>query len=120
MKVGKVSNSFIISSLRLDGNFHLSEGLVVRAHIKKSPYGIDSIGDVTSDVYCPGIFKRNYTKNGIPFLGGSDIQKNYYDCGKYLKVSTTNIIFFIKNIYYGRKGQCTENLFLSPWLTAPG
>ncbi len=89
MKVGKVSNSFIISSLRLDGNFHLSEGLVVRAHIKKSPYGIDSIGDVTSDVYCPGIFKRNYTKNGIPFLGGSDIQKNYYDCGKYLKVSTT-------------------------------
>lgn len=89
MKVGKVSNSFIAESLRLDGNFHLSEGLIVRALIKKSPYGMESIGDVSSDIYCPGIFKRNYTKTGIPFLGGSDIQKSYYDSGKYLRKSTT-------------------------------
>ena len=89
MKVGVVNQSFMLSSLRLDGNFHLSDGLVVRAHINKSPYGIKNIGDVTSRVYCPGIFKRNYTKTGIPFLGGSDIQKNYYNCGKYLRKSTT-------------------------------
>ena len=89
MKVGKVSNSFIAESLRLDGNFHLSEGLIVRALIKKSPYGMESIGDVSSDIYCPGIFKRNYTKTGIPFLRGSDIQKSYYDSGKYLRKSTT-------------------------------
>lgn len=89
MKVGFVDHNFMLKSLRLDGNFHLSEGLVVRAQIKKSPYGIKKISEVTSRVYCPGIFKRNYTKTGIPFLGGSDIQKNYYNCGKYLRKSTT-------------------------------
>lgn len=89
MKVGKVTNTFVLSSLRLDGNFHLSEGLVIRAQIKKSPYGTSNIGSVTSRIYCPGIFKRNYTKTGIPFLGGSDIQKNYYNCGKYLRKETT-------------------------------
>ncbi len=89
MKLGVIDSKFVLTNLRLDGKFHLSEGLEVRRLVKKSPYGYSSIGDVTSDIYCPGIFRRNYTNSGTPFLGGGDIQKNNYDCGKYLRASTT-------------------------------
>ena len=53
--------------------------------IKNSPYGLSTIRDITKDIYCPGIFRRNYTKSGYAFLGGGDIQKADYDSGKYLK-----------------------------------
>lgn len=89
MKTGIVDNKFVLSHIRLDGKFHLSEGLEVRSVIKHSPYGYCTIGDVTSDIYCPGIFRRNYTKSGVPFLGGGDIQKADYDSGKYLRKITT-------------------------------
>ena len=89
MRSGIVSSKFVLSQMRLDGNFHLSEGLTVRNNINKSPYGVTHISDVTSDVYCPGIFRRNYVSSGIPFLGGGDIQKQDLDSGKYLRKSTT-------------------------------
>lgn len=89
MKKGVVNSTFIRSNLRFDGKFHLSEGLNVRHIIKKSPYGNCLIDDVTSDIYCPGIFRRNYTKSGTPFLGGGDIQKAKYDSGKFLRKKTT-------------------------------
>ncbi len=89
MKTGATNSKFVMSNLRLDGKFHLSEGLEVRKLIKRSPYGYDIIKNVTSDIYCPGIFHRNYTSSGIPFLGGGDIQKASYDSGKYLREKTT-------------------------------
>ena len=89
MKQGAVDISFIRSNLRFDGKFHMSEGLEVRHLIYNSPYGTTTIGDVTSEIFCPGIFRRNYTKTGIPFLGGGDIQKASIDSGKYLRVKTT-------------------------------
>lgn len=89
MRSGAVSSKFICSQMRLDGKFHLSEGLSVRKGVEKSPYGVVPIADVTSDVYCPGIFRRNYVNDGIPFLGGGDIQKQILDSGKYLRKSTT-------------------------------
>lgn len=89
MKTGIVESKFVFSNFRLDGKFHLSEGLEVRKSIHQSPYGCRLIKDVTSDIYCPGIFRRNYTSSGIPFLGGGDIQKADYDSGKYLRERTT-------------------------------
>ena len=89
MKKGVVDSAFVRSNLRFDGKFHLSEGLEVRHLINRSPYGNSLINDVTSDIYCPGIFRRNYTKSGTPFLGGGDIQKADYDSGKYLRARTT-------------------------------
>ena len=89
MKKGVIESTFIRSSLRFDGKFHLSEGLEVRHIINHSPFGNSLIRDVTSDIYCPGIFRRNYTKTGTPFLGGGDIQKADYDSGKYLRAKTT-------------------------------
>lgn len=89
MKQQIVEARFIRTTLRFDANFHLSEGLIVRSTIKKSPYGNSLISDVTSNIYCPGIFRRNYTKSGVPFLGGGDIQKEELDSGKYLRAKST-------------------------------
>lgn len=89
MKQQIVEARFIRSTLRFDAKFHLSEGLIVRSTIKKSPYGNSLISDVTSNIYCPGIFRRNYTKSGVPFLGGGDIQKEKLDSGKYLRAKST-------------------------------
>lgn len=75
--------------MRLDGSFHLSDGLQVRKLVNNSPYGTKSISDVTSEIYCPGIFRRNYVSSGTPFLGGGDIQKQDLDSGKYLRKKTT-------------------------------
>lgn len=89
MKVGTVTQKFIVSQMRLDGKFHLSDGLKVRALINKSPYGLKKIKDICSDIYCPGIFRRHYVKSGTAFLGGGDIQKSDLDSGKYLRESST-------------------------------
>ncbi len=89
MKAENVNSSCFFPNLRLDSNYHLSEGLKVRKIVNQSPYGVCKIKDVTSDIYCPGIFKRHYTTSGIPFLGGSDIQKVDYDSRKYLRIETT-------------------------------
>lgn len=89
MKFSSVRSKFVVSQMRLEGSFHLSDGLEVRKLVSRSPYGTTEIKDVTSDIYCPGIFKRNYVKSGIPFLGGGDIQKQDLDSGKYLRKKNT-------------------------------
>lgn len=89
MKISSVKSKFVVSQMRLDGSFHLSDGLEVRKLVSKSPYGTTEIKDVSSKIYCPGIFKRNYVKSGIPFLGGGDIQKQDLDSGKYLREKNT-------------------------------
>ena len=89
MKFSSVRSKFVVSQMRLDGSFQLSDGLEVRKLVSRSPYGTTEIKDVTSDIYCPGIFKRNYVKSGIPFLGGGDIQKQDLDSGKYLRKKNT-------------------------------
>ena len=89
MKISSVKSKFVVSQMRLDGSFHLSDGLEVRKLVSKSPYGTTEIKDVSSNIYCPGIFKRNYVKSGIPFLGGGDIQKQDLDSGKYLREKNT-------------------------------
>ena len=89
MKNSSVKSKFVVSQMRLDGSFHLSDGLEVRKLVSKSPYGTTEIKDVSSNIYCPGIFKRNYVKSGIPFLGGGDIQKQDLDSGKYLREKNT-------------------------------
>ena len=89
MKFSSVRSKFVVSQMRLDGSFHLSDGLEVRKLVSRSPYGTTEIKDVTSDIYCPGMFKRNYVISGIPFLGGVDIQKQDLDSGKYLRKKNT-------------------------------
>lgn len=89
MKQAVVNNASICAQNRLDAKFHLSDGLLVRHLINRCPYRVTTIKDVTEDIYCPGIFKRTYLKNGFMFLGGGDIQKAELDSGKYLNKKRT-------------------------------
>lgn len=45
--------------------------------------------DASERVFRPGIFKRNYVKDGIDFLGGSDITKSIPDSDKKLSRKNT-------------------------------
>ena len=48
MKFSSVRSKFVVSQMRLDGSFHLSDGLEVRKLVSRSPYGTTEIKDVTS------------------------------------------------------------------------
>jgi type I restriction enzyme, S subunit len=80
MKVLKVKNSwFKDSDLRLDAKCHLSEGRVAKVKVLKSPYKIQSLVNVTKDIYNGARFKRYYVEDqekGIPFMGSSDMLKS--------------------------------------------
>lgn len=49
MKISSVKSKFVVSQMRLDGSFHLSDGLEVRKLVSKSPYGTTEIKDVSSN-----------------------------------------------------------------------
>lgn len=80
MKVLKVKNSwFKDSDLRLDAKCHLSEGRVAKFKVLKSPYKVESLSNVTQNIYNGARFKRYYVEdkeNGIPFMGSSDMLKS--------------------------------------------
>ena len=80
MKAGKITYSIRDQKgARFDASFHMSEGLVVRRMIAKSPYGLLNINDVSSDVFYGLRAKRVYVSSpihGIPFLSSSDILKS--------------------------------------------
>ena len=73
-KTLKVTAKDIFSSLqhRLDPPAIINDGVyAMRDIIKKFPYKL--IGDIDGTVFRPGIFKRVYVNNGIPYLKGSEI-----------------------------------------------
>ena len=77
MRAGKVS-FFIKEQIgyRFDASYHMSEGLVVRRLIERSPYKLLTIKDVSEEVFYGLRAKRIYVSQkeyGIPFLSSSDI-----------------------------------------------
>lgn len=67
------------SDLRLDASFHLSEGVLATHILKTSKVKCESLKNLTTDVFMGPRFKRYYVSNpdnGVPFMGGSDMQKS--------------------------------------------
>ena len=92
-RTGKVSIKDISHSHnnRFEANYHISEGAEVDKYIREN-FEWKSLSDVCSSISRPDIFKRYYVKNGIPFLGGSDIFLSIPDGSKFLsKTKTSNI-----------------------------
>ena len=79
MRVGKVLFSLKEQKgYRFDASYHMSEGLMVRRLISKSPYELLTIKDVSKDVFYGIRAKRVYVSEkeyGIPFFSSSDILK---------------------------------------------
>lgn len=102
MKVLKANSKwFKESDLRLDAEFHLSEGPATKRLIKKSGIKTVPLTKVASSIFSGKIFKRTYVNNpnrGIPYLTASDMAKFEINSGNYLsrKFSNQKKELFIK------------------------
>jgi type I restriction enzyme S subunit len=85
LKISDINNAHL---KRFESQFFNSKGSDYKEYI----LGIENIllKDVSSKIFRPGIFKRNYVKNGVDFLGGSDITKSIPDSDKKLSAHNTS------------------------------
>ena len=84
-KSSRVSIQSIISShnKRFEAFYHTSSNRSVYDFIIKN-YEYKTLGELTSSIFRPGIFKREYVANGVTFLGGADILMAIPDSDKKL------------------------------------
>jgi hypothetical protein len=73
-KTEKVTSKDILKSLqyRLDPPAHIFDGVYTMEEVT-TRFICKKVGDIDAKVYRPGIFKRNYVANGIPYIKGSEI-----------------------------------------------
>ncbi len=83
MKAGPVSiKDFKQVKYRFDPSYHINEGQFVKALLSRLPYGLESISNVSNNIFYGGRAKRIYVASlnyGIPFLSSSDILQNDVD-----------------------------------------
>ena len=84
-KSSRVSIQSIISShnTRFEAFYHTSSNRSVYDYIT-SNFEYKTLGELTSNIFRPGIFKREYVANGVTFLGGADILMAIPDSDKKL------------------------------------
>lgn len=84
-KSSRVSVKSIMSSHneRFEAFYHTSENRSVYDYIV-SHYQYKTLGELTDQIFRPGIFKREYVSNGVTFLGGADILMTIPDSDKKL------------------------------------
>lgn len=59
---------------RFDGNYHLSEGVMIRKAISASPYPLINVGEAANRIFIGNRVKRVYVKSdeaGVPFMSSS-------------------------------------------------
>lgn len=89
----KISEKFFITDIitshqtRFESQYHKSIGSYYRDKILNSEHIL--LKNASEDIFRPGIFKRNYVKDGVDFLGGSDIAKSIPDSDKKLSKRNT-------------------------------
>ncbi len=78
------------ASKRLDASFYNAAALEGIAALERSGMDLVEVRDLTSEVFIPNRFKRNYVSagHGIPFLQGSHVIQFRPDDVKYLSKAT--------------------------------
>jgi type I restriction enzyme S subunit len=88
----RVTSELVVGSqeLRLDASFYNAEVISALAALDTSGMVAKTIREVTSRVFIPGRFKRNYVDadHGVPFLQGSHMVQFKPDDMKYLSKTT--------------------------------
>jgi len=86
-----VSVKSVLSShnTRFEGNYYVSDNRRLYDYIT-STYKCRTLGDCTDKIFRPGIFKREYVKDGVMFLGGADIMMAIPHSEKYLSYRQVN------------------------------
>ncbi len=76
MKVSIIKYSDINSSMRFNGNYHLSEGNIYLKKLRSMPN--KDLESLTSNIFTAGRSKRVYTKKeyGYPYLSNTDVVKS--------------------------------------------
>lgn len=76
-KTGSISSKDVWSSLqhRLDPPALMNDGVVAMKEVIRH-FDHSTIGEINAKVHRPGIFKRNYVADGIPYIKGSEIFLN--------------------------------------------
>jgi len=79
MKANVIKNNWSLSlGKRLDSKYHLNDGVVYFNVLKKSPYTVKTIGDVSRRIFYGNRSKRIYITDktkGIGFISSSDMMK---------------------------------------------
>lgn len=84
MKYGILTSKDIQASMRIDGSFHLSDGVALERLISKRPHKL--LFEFCDNIFTAGRRKRTYTKKefGYPYLSNSDvISQNPFNSCKY-------------------------------------
>lgn len=84
MKTRALNSKEINVSMRVDGSFHLSDGVMLEREILKHPH--KPLVDFCSNIFTSGRSKRVYTKkeHGYPYLSNSDVvAQNPFDSCNY-------------------------------------
>lgn len=91
-KTGVISSETIFRSQlhRFDATYHLAAGKQYDSYIK-SHFAWRSLGDVSQSISRPGIAKRMYVKDGITFMGGTDLFLSVPDSDKKLSRKAPNL-----------------------------
>ncbi|MCI7783964.1 MAG: restriction endonuclease subunit S [Parabacteroides sp.] len=98
MRTGVVSFKNITTSEsihRLDAPIYMTEGVLTRKLVAKSPYPLLTIGDVSKRIWHAGRWRRVYVtnpKHGITLLGSSAILKADVDNEKLVSIKYTDDI----------------------------
>lgn len=81
----KVKISTILKShnTRFEASYYTSRNRAIYDHIT-SNCEFSTLSELTEDIFRPGIFKREYVKKGVAFLGGADILLSIPDSEKKL------------------------------------
>lgn len=88
MRTASINIRTVNNANRFDGNYHLSEGVMIRKAISASPYPLICVGKAANRIFIGNRVKRVYVKSdeaGIPFMSSSDIL--YVDVNKVKRVS---------------------------------
>lgn len=105
MKVSKVNYRDIKKVLRLDGSYHLSEGVIYLKKLRELPHV--ELQYLSSKIFTAGRNKRVYTDKefGFPYLSNSDVSNSnpFNDCK-----------------YNSKKYACDENAFLKKGMIVTG
>ena len=88
MKTGAIKITTVLqSNFRIDPSLHLSEGVKCRNILKKSPYGLKTVGECSSRIFLGNIFSRCFVKSkdfGVTYLSASDTVLADIETGRYI------------------------------------
>lgn len=92
-------NEIDLKDIRLDSSFYNKNASDIISSLYKLPeltnneWIVEPLGNLVSDVFFPGRFKRNYvdSANGIPFLSGTNISQYIPVNVKYLSKQSKNL-----------------------------